>query len=149
MSSNFKYKMHYHHVGIFVSDMDRSVKWYEEMLGYKEAFRLTIDVPGRGPLEACWIKHQDHYIELQHYKTPLRPFDENDYFGTLGTKHLSLWVSDEDFAGLQAYLESKNVDFFEKVRLPEELVKKPGGCGVMYIKDPDGIFIEIQENLAY
>ncbi len=33
MANEFPFKLNYHHTGIFVKDMDRSIKWYEEMLG--------------------------------------------------------------------------------------------------------------------
>jgi len=146
MSTDFPVKLNVHHVGIFVTDMDRSIQWYEEMLGYKLMFRAPFDLPHQGVVEMCWIKHQEHYIELYQYDTDQRPFNMGDYLGSLGTKHLSLWTTDEEFATLVTYLESKKADFMVKHRWPEEQVGKPGGCGVIYIKDPDGIPIEIQED---
>jgi len=148
MQKTYPFKLNFHHVGIFVSDMDKSIKWYEEMLGYKLMFRKTFDLPGQGPVDMAWIKHQNHYIELYQYSNKQKPFTVQDYLGSLGTKHLCLYVDDKDLAPLTEYLESKNVEFWVKHHWPEEQTEKPGGCGVIYIKDPDGILIEIQQSFT-
>jgi len=146
MSGSCPVKLHFHHVGIFVSDMDRSIQWYDEMLGYKLAFRKVFDLPSQGPVEMAWIKHGDHYIELYEYRTPKKAFSVEEYLGSLGTKHLCLYVDDADFAPLTAYLESKKVEFWVKHHWSEAATGKPNGCGVIYVKDPDGILIEIQQS---
>lgn len=146
MQNSYPFKLKVHHVGIFVSDMDKSIKWYDEMLGYKLMLRKFFDLPNQGPVEMAWIKHGDHYIELYDYQDQKKPFTESDYFSSLGTKHLCLYVDDKDLAPLTEYLESKNVEFWVKHHWPEEATGKPGGCGVIYIKDPDGILIEIQQS---
>jgi catechol 2,3-dioxygenase-like lactoylglutathione lyase family enzyme len=154
MSEAFPFHLHYHHVGIFVSDMEQSAKWYEEMLGYRMMFKKVFDLPNQGPVLMAWMKHGEHYIELYEYaKDPIsggrqRPFNMADYLGTLGTKHLCLYVRDAEFEGLKKYLEDKGANFTVKHRWTEEQTEKPGGCGVIYITDPDGIWIEIQEEFA-
>ena len=147
MSDGFPATLHYHHTGIFVSDLERSIKWYEDVLGYKFAFRRVYDLPGPGPVDMCWLKHEDHYIELYGFNNGQRPFDLGDYWASIGTKHLCLWVKNEEFEPLAAYFQAKGVEFMVKARHSEETVGKPGGEGVMYIKDPDGIPIEIQEEI--
>ncbi|NTU48881.1 MAG: VOC family protein [Syntrophobacteraceae bacterium] len=146
MPDKFPFKLKYHHVGIFISNMDRSIAWYDEMLGYKLALRRMFDLPGQGPVEMAWVKHGDHYIELYEYRKELRPFSVEDYLGSLGTKHLCLYVEDSDLAPLTRHLESKDVEFWVKHHWPEEATDKPNGVGVIYIKDPDGILIEIQQS---
>ena len=145
MSDNYPFKLYFHHIGIFVSDMDKSIQWYDEMLGYKLAFRKMFDLPNQGLVEMAWIKHNNHYIELYNYRTSQKPFTMEEHMGSLGTKHLCLYVDDDDLGPLTAYLESKNVEFWVKHHWPEESTGKPNGCGVIYIKDPDGILIEIQQ----
>jgi catechol 2,3-dioxygenase-like lactoylglutathione lyase family enzyme len=105
------------------------------------------DLPGVGPVDICFLKHEDHYIELYGFNNGQRPFDLDDYWASLGTKHLCFWVKSEEFEPVAAYLESKGVEFMVRWRHPESTVGKPGGEGVMYIKDPDGIPIEIQEEI--
>lgn len=148
MEDGYPFQLNYHHVGIFVTNMDRSLKWYEEMLGYKLRFRKVFHLPNQGPVDMAWIKHGTHYIELYQYQTEKRPFSLEDYLGTIGTKHLSLYVEDEVLKPLTEYLESKKVEFWVKHHWPEEVTERPNGCGVIYIKDPDGVLIEIQQNFT-
>jgi hypothetical protein len=54
-------------------------------------------------------------------------------------------VKNEEFQPLISHLESKNAKFIVRHRWPEEMLGKPGGCGVIYITDPDDIRVEIQE----
>lgn len=148
MSPPYPFKLNYHHVGIFVSDMNTSLKWYEEMLGYKLMFKKHFDLPNQGLVEMAWIKHANHYIELYDYTDEKKPFDLPDYLGSLGTKHLCLYVEDDQLAPLTQFLESKNVELWVKHHWPADQTEKPGGCGVIYIKDPDGILIEIQQSFT-
>lgn len=145
--ADYPFKLNYHHTGIFVSDMEASIKWYEEMLGYKLMYKNVFDLPGQGLVDMCWIKHQDHYIELYQYRYDQKPFSVEDYLTSLGTKHLCLWVEDGQLEPLTAYLEERNVDFWVKNhKWTKEQCGKPTGCGVIYVKDPDGVLIEIQES---
>lgn len=147
--SDFPFKLNYHHTGIFVSNMDKSIKWYEEALGYKLMYKNTFDLPGQGLVDMCWIKHDNHYIELYEYRYDQRPFSTDDYLKSLGTKHLCLYVEDGELKPLTEYLESKDVDFWVKGhKWSKDQCGKPSGCGVIYIKDPDGILIEIQESFS-
>lgn len=148
MATTNPFKLYYHHVGLFVSDMDKSIQWYDEMLGYKVVFRKFFDLPGAGLVEMAWIKNNGHYIELYNYQDTKKPFTMEDYLGSLGTKHLCLYTADKDFYPLREYLESKNIDFWVKHHWTKEDTGKPGGVGVIYIKDPDGILIEIQQSYA-
>jgi catechol 2,3-dioxygenase-like lactoylglutathione lyase family enzyme len=149
MSTPYPFKLHFHHVGIFVSNMDRSIQWYDEMLGYKLKLRKIFNLPNQGPVEMAWIKHNNHYIELYDYEAKKNPFTVENYLGCLGTKHLCLYVDkDEEIGPLTEYLESKNVEFWVKHHWPEEATERPNGCSVIYIKDPDGILIEIQQNFT-
>jgi catechol 2,3-dioxygenase-like lactoylglutathione lyase family enzyme len=148
MSDKLPVKLHFHHVGIFISNMESSIQWYDEILGFKLAFRRTFDLPGQGPVDMAWIKNGEMYLELYAYNSPQTPFTVKDYLGSLGTKHLCLYVRTEDFEPLKTYWEGKSVNFWVKHRWPEEQVQKPGGCGVVYITDPDGIVIEIQEEFT-
>lgn len=152
--SNYPFNLKVHHVGIFVSDMEKSLQWYEEMLGYKLVFKKIFDLPNQGPTLMAWVKHDNHYIELYEYeKNPMgegkqKPFNMPDYLGSLGTKHLCLYIEDNKFEELKKYLEEKGANFTVKHRWSEEQTEKPGGCGVIYITDPDGIWIEIQETFT-
>lgn len=155
--ANFPFDLYFHHVGIFVSDMERSIKWYDEMLGYKFMYKKEFPLPMQGDIPMCWIKNSssNSYIELYEYpcnpitKEPQRDFTMPEYLGSLGTKHLCLYVKDGTLDELTKFYEEKGVDFMVKdTTWPPELCGKPTGCKVIYICDPDGIPIEIQEEFT-
>ena len=137
----FNIPLHHHHVGIFVSDLDRSINWYNDVFGFELVARTIVPLP-TGMQDMCFMKHGDMYLEL-YDKRSLKPFSMDTYNGELGTKHLCFWVEDEDFEPLVKHLQEKNVPIIVNTRHPEEVCGKPGGNGVLYIADPDGILIEI------
>lgn len=102
------------------------IRHCKEEIGNWEAF-----LPHQGLVEMAWIKHGDQYIELYNYQDQKKPFTLPDYFSSLGTKHLCLYVDDKDLATLTAHLESKNVEFWVKHHWPEEATGKLGGVGVI------------------
>lgn len=138
----FSFKMD--HVGIFVSDLERSIKWYEDILGFRLVHRDIHDLPA-GRADMCWLKGYDFYIELYQFESVQEPFDMEYYFRSLGTKHLCLSVPNEEFEALRQFIFKKGITVAVDCRWPEEKVKKPGGEGVLYITDPDGILIELEE----
>ncbi len=143
MEKNFPFKLHPHHVGIFVSDIERSIKWYEEMLGFKFMFKNDFPLP-HGKTTIAWIKHDNFYIELYDYPEK-SSFSREEYDNSLGTKHISFHVQTKDFEPLKDHLKSKGADITVEHRWTEEYVVIPEGIGVIYFNDPDGIPIEITE----
>jgi len=144
MENRYPFELKFHHVGVFVTNINRSIQWYEYMLGFKLMFRKVFNLPEIGPTEMAWLKHGDYYIELYDLPKAI-PCTHERYWGIVGTKHLCLYVKNEEFQPLISHLESKNAKFVVRHRWPEEMLGKPGGCGVIYITDPDDIRVEIQE----
>lgn len=140
--ATFSFKMD--HVGIFVSDLERSIKWYDEILGFKLVHRDIHELPV-GRADMCWLKGHGFYLELYQFEREQEAFQIEKYFSSLGTKHLCLCVPDDEFEAVRSYIYEKGVTVTVDTRWPEEKVKKPGGEGVLYITDPDGILIEIEE----
>ena len=145
--ANIPCKLFYHHTGIFVKDMDKSISWYEEILGFKKMFENVFPLgPGQGDTRMCWLKNGDCYIELYEHNPARAPFSMENYIGELGVKHICLYVKNGELEGLTKYFEEKGCTFMVKdFRWPKEICGKPEGCGVVYIFDPDGIPVEIQE----
>lgn len=139
----FSMNLHFHHVGIYVSDLDRSIQWYHDIFGFELVARKIVPLP-TGMQDMCFMKKDDMYLEL-YDKRDLKPFTQEDYHGQMGTKHLCFWVEDEDFEPLIQHLQEHNVTIVVNTRHPEEICGKPGGNGVLYVADPDGILIEITD----
>lgn len=146
--------LHYDHVGIYVSELDRSIKWYSEMLGYELMARLPfplLEVDGSNEFfttDIAFLQCGDHNLEL--YCSPrFAAYNYNHYKGELGTKHISYILPPKDYNILIDYLWGKGVKFTvggnEKhhVKDPFEGVFKGPPILRAFILDPDGIPIEI------
>jgi catechol 2,3-dioxygenase-like lactoylglutathione lyase family enzyme len=147
MAEGFPHNIFAHHVGIYVSDIDRSLKWYEEMLGFKLMMKKDFPLGKSGLTTMAWAKNGNFYLEFYH-SPDKTPFSMESYQSTLGTKHVSFYLKNADFEPFKAYLRSKNITFRVEKRWTQEQTVKPGGCGVIYISDPDGLPIEIQEEFT-
>ncbi len=151
MAEKFPFSLNYHHTGIVVSDMERSKKWYHDILGFETMFENTFPLPGQLPPKMCWMKHGNHYIELYQYPNDLEPFSIEAYNGSLGTKHVSYWIDDSQFDAFIDFLTEKNITFTWGIpshTWPTELCGRPNGCRVTYFNDPDGIPIEVHESFT-
>lgn len=122
------------HVGISVSNMETSLKWYEKNLGFK----LIKDDGFVPPLGAkiCFIGKDGFELELFEYKEP-KPIPEdrktpNTDLQTIGTKHVA-FLTDDMKALKEGFLEN-GVDIAHEVTM--------GAEAVMFVRDPDGVLIE-------
>ena len=123
------------HVGISVSDMERSLKWYDEVLGFSEKLKDDY-VPPLGA-RICFIRGCGGFeIELFQYDEPkaipedrLKP---NSDLQTIGTKHAAFEV--DDMAALKAHFVACGVDIAHEVTMDGE--------SVMFVRDPDGCLLE-------
>ena len=133
-----KLQLEMHHAAISVSDLGRSMRWYESRLGFKLINRfenpkldakIVLMALGRYHLELVCFKEQK---PLPNYRKTLA-----SNLKTIGTKHMALGTNDIE----QAYriLKGKGVKFDSKPRV--------GGSGHKYafFKDPDGVLIELFE----
>ena len=127
------------HVGISVPDMDASIAWYEQMLG----FRLVSDsYYEQLPARIAFLELGDFSLELFEVPgaAPL-PDDRrvpNLDIRTHGTKHVAYAV--EDLSGLMETLKSRGVDVAMDI-FPME------GDLVAFIRDNTGNLLElIQQN---
>ncbi len=144
MSNGCPVELYVHHVAIFTSNIEKSIAWYEEMLGFKKVFQNDFPLPDGGLTKMAWVKGPDCYIELYDYPKKPAPAPEA-YWGTLGTKHISLFVKDGEFEKIREYLKSNKVTFTVEHKWDERYINRKDGCKVIFILDPDGTPIEIQE----
>ena len=123
------------HVGISVSDMERSLKWYKEVLGFNELLKDDY-VPPLGA-RICFIRGCGGFeIELFQYDQPKAiPSDRlvpNTDLQTIGTKHAAFET--DDMPALKAHFVACGVDIAHEVTMDGE--------AVMFVRDPDGVLLE-------
>lgn len=112
------------HVAIHVADVERSRRFYGQVLGLPELERPAFDFPG------AWFalgKQELHIIGT-------RPDDEPVCSHNRGN-HFALAV--DDGSAVQAHLEARGVAMKHNIR--------PDGARQIFIADPDGFVIEFYE----
>jgi catechol 2,3-dioxygenase-like lactoylglutathione lyase family enzyme len=144
------------HINIVVSDLERSVKFYTELLGFKESKRAH--------LEGEWIESivgikgviadvafilapsGEPRIELLRYKTPKgEAIPLNSLANTIGLRHIAFRV--DDICATAEKLKCAGVKLLgEPVIVPHEVVTHDAGHKMLcYFHDPDGVLLEITE----
>ena len=127
------------HVGLCVTDLDRSRRFYEEALGFtfQRDLRppdeltgrlLEVDAPG---LTAVYLTMGDFVLELLHFDRPANPPARRRTMNEPGLTHLSLTTPD-----LPATLDRVRDCGGEVVEATDI------GVAVM-VRDPDGQLIEL------
>lgn len=134
------------HIGICVSDIDRSIRFYREALGFK--YVSDLEVAGEPSdtllrlkdveLKAVYLERDGFRIELLYYASPARkPAPRRREMNDLGLTHLSFQVS--DFEATLAALRGAGATVLE-----ETIVRIPGGDPLAaFLTDPDGVLIEL------
>lgn len=134
------------HLGICVSDLERSLAFYRDGLGFRERARL--DVEGRAAetllqlpgvrLRAIYLERDGARIELLHYRERGGPPGEAPApMNRPGLTHLSLRVDD-----LEAAL--RDLVRLGGRELPGTRTRSPElGAAAVFALDPDGTRIEL------
>jgi catechol 2,3-dioxygenase-like lactoylglutathione lyase family enzyme len=134
------------HIGIPVSNIERSLQWYEEMLGLKQVFiaegsgeevSAAVGVPN-AHLKFAFMQAGNTIFELLEYVAPVgRPQDRGN--NDIGACHVAFEVDDIDDA--VAKLTAKGVKFNAP---PLRIDSGPlAGCAFAYFPDPDGVQLEL------
>jgi len=119
------------HIEIIPSDLERSIKFYTEILGFNVKSRHKVDMP---PLqEVVYIELNGTVIEFLDVKDA-QPGAADPW--QVGYRMMALEVEDMDQA--VAYLKSKGI---EPSRGPVDLGTSKRG----EIKDPDRLSIELRQ----
>ena len=133
------------HIGICVSDLDRSVRFYRDLLGF--VFESELVVEGEPTdsllrlkgtdLHAVYLKRDGVRIELLHFRQPAAPVKPTRVMHEVGLTHLSFRVHgvEECLTALRAAGE----------RVLEDTVLRFEGIGTVagFVVDPDGQLIEL------
>lgn len=138
------------HIGIQVTDIDRSLAWYRDVLG------LTLT--GRWPMgesgAMAFMRFDDDHHNVVLFTHPTRVTDDNRYAGYNALQHIAFEVADRD-EWLRALtdLRRKGVEIVDG-----PLVHGPEGSGngrylggsgsrSFYFLDPDGNRLEIYTDM--
>jgi catechol 2,3-dioxygenase-like lactoylglutathione lyase family enzyme len=134
------------HLGLCVSDIERSLRFYCEGLGFALAERYDLDdsmapgidksleVPAPVVLRSQMIALDTMKIELLHYTTPAVDGVPSARRNQLGLTHLSFWVDDVDTAAAEL------VSFGGTI-LPD--TRQAPGIELVFLADPDGVRVEL------
>lgn len=142
-----------HHAGLIVRDLDRSIAFYNGVLGFPfqsepspwfdgEELAEGVGVPG-ARLRQCCLLVGDDVLELLEYAN-LEPSDGPVHQNHLGAMHVAFRV--DDVAAVQAQLEAEGIEFLSSSHVVDEGVL--AGWRWVYFHDPDGIPLELVE-VAY
>jgi glyoxylase I family protein len=134
------------HIGICVAELDRSVRFYRDVLGFVELSRLQVkgpeaarllDIEG-GELQAVYLERDGTRIELLYYPVVGHQGTEQPQpMNRLGFTHLSLRIADLD--ALLTAIESAGGHRLSHTRVDNE----SWGTHAMFVTDPDGLRIEL------
>ena len=137
----------YTHVGICVSNLERSLAFYRDVLGFEELSRS--DMAGK-PLDQLnqleGVKVRTAFLERDGSRLELMQFDSPGWEGPqaarpmnqLGLTHLAFRVSDLD--AVCARIEAAGGGLLRPTRMD-----LPGPTRVIMAMDPDGTRVELLE----
>lgn len=138
------------HTGITVSDIERSLTFWRDVLGFELSHRahqtgeLAAQITGIAGAEIliAVLKAPGHKIELLEYRAPADRKQGNDRRPCdLGAVHIALTVDN-----LDAVLERIATSGWTAAGVPQTLAVGPNaGKRVIYVRDPDGTTIEFMQ----
>jgi catechol 2,3-dioxygenase-like lactoylglutathione lyase family enzyme len=136
------------HLGICVSDLERSLAFYRDALGFAVESELCVDgEPSETllrlrpvKLRAVYLVRDGVRIELLHYASPGHAGDGSPRaMNQLGLTHLSFRV--DDLADAAARLETHGACVLRDTRIDNERLR----AKAVFATDPDGTLIELVE----
>jgi catechol 2,3-dioxygenase-like lactoylglutathione lyase family enzyme len=128
--------VYFHHLGISVADLDASIEWYRDKLGFVLENRHPIPAI---PAEVAFVANGDLRVEMFCVPDAVAlPPDRripNDDLRTHGNKHIALAVA--DVMALAADFEARGIDIV--------WAKRFEFGAAMFIRDNSGNLIEFIE----
>lgn len=121
----------FHHASFTVSDREKSVVWYQEVLGFERHSEVEAKTFRR-----TRMRHPDSGITVtltQHEGGSGDRFDER----RIGLDHLALAVRDlDDLHAWKRRFEERGVDH-------SEITERSPGAAAITLRDPDNIQLEV------
>jgi catechol 2,3-dioxygenase-like lactoylglutathione lyase family enzyme len=138
--------MQFHHVGVSVTDIDRSIAFYRDLLDMEqlcevfpfggEQFEAIMDIPGVGG-RMCMMGRNSLQLELFEFANA-KPKDAAYPVSDRGYSHFGVVVDDVDAT-------------YERLRAADVRIHCPvisfmgGSMKAAYCRDPDGNVFEIMQ----
>lgn len=141
------------HIGIGVTDLDRSIRFYTDVFGFTQLYRLDFannevaaTMEQEGAFTSAMLLRDDIRIELlQWVDVPATGSGERKPMTELGFTHLSFRV--EDLDGLTAAIVAAGGALVEETRTVLGDPADPTSTRLIYLTDPDGTRIELMQNV--
>ncbi|MGO4258096.1 VOC family protein [Marmoricola sp. RAF53] len=141
------------HIGIGVSDLDRSIRFYTEVFGFAQLYRLDFEnnevattMEQEGAFRSAMLLRDDVRIELlQWVDVPATGSGERKPMTDLGFTHLSFRVDDLD--ELTERILAAGGAVVEETRTVLGDPADPSSTRLIYLTDPDGTRIELMQNV--
>ena len=136
------------HFGICVSDPERSLRFYRDLLGFRETASLAVSDPHsarlleleRLELHARFLERDGMRLELLHFASPGHEGDAAPRpMNRLGLTHIAVRV--DDLEKTLAAMKRAGVEVLEQTRIRNPELRSE----VVYVLDPDGVRIELVE----
>lgn len=140
-------------IGTVVSDVEKSVKWYKDVIGFQEAAGfdvpagfakatgLTNNLPFHVHVLRLGTDEQATKLKLIQFKTaPGARVDQHYIHSTYGFRYLTISVNDLNAAIARAAKHNVKPIANGPARLPEGF---PQELGLAIVRDPDGNFVEL------
>ena len=144
------------HINIVVSDLNKSILFYTELLGFREVKRAYLQgdwiecIVGLKGVHAHVVyivaPTGEPRLELLHYESPTGgSIPQNSIANTIGLRHIAFRVVNI-YREVQR-LKDAGVTFLgEPVVVPRTVVKHDTGEKILcYFHDPDGTLLELTE----
>ncbi len=129
----------FHHVALSVENLERSIAFYHQF-GFRQVGQWK---PANGLLEIVDLRGSGMVLELFHYPggQPLPAHSKMPEADVRvhGTKHFALQVASAKAAKQELLAKGMEIVF-------EDMSDDPHGASYFFVKDPDGILVEIIED---
>ena len=134
------------HFGICVSDPERTLRFYRDLLGFRAVSKLAVSDPHSAQLlevddlelNAFFLERDGMRIELLHFASPGHERDSVPRpMNRLGLTHIAVRV--DDLAATLASLERAGIEILKQTRIHNPELRSE----VVYVLDPDGVRIEL------
>lgn len=138
-----------HHIGICVTDLEKSLKFWCEGMGFETTmvppvggeWSDALEIGGEVDFTAHFIKRDGFEFELLHYRSPGTHGSPSMSRNQLGFTHFAVYVDDLD-AEIARLVECGGT-VIDRTRT--KIGEGPMSVELVFIADPDGVRVELMK----